>query len=214
MSLDSERTESDAEVLSVKQEPTITKTEKIAAMLGQSRTQMEEKAERIKMDARKENIRKYSIAVATTIVSTALFLLQKSDPNAGLNLMKFLVQSSAPVEIVGTNGLPTLIEFSATWCENCKVMAPRVFELEKEFVGRVNFVVVDGDDPSRQEMVDRFGVDGVPQFSMVGKDGSVKGNLVGMVPKAALASDLEALLHDVALPFPGLSLDELRPLSD
>lgn len=189
---------------------TLSKSEQMAVLLGQDIAELKRKAEHQKLELRNENIRNYGIALATTVVTCAVFAIQKADLSSGLNLMTVLRRSSAPIEVIGTNGKPTMIEFSAKWCENCKAMAPRVFELEKEFAGRVNFIVVDGEDPMRQEIVDDYGVDGIPQFSMVGKDGKVRGNLIGMVPKGALRSDLDALLREESLPFPGLSLEELR----
>lgn len=188
----------------------LSKSAQMAALLGQDTSELEKKGEQVKLNFRNDNRRKYGIVVATVVVTTVFFFLQKADVSSGLNLMTVLKQSSDPIEVVGTNGNPTMIEFSASWCENCKAMAPRVFDLEKQFAGRVNFIVVDGEDPARQQIVDEYGVDGIPQFSMVGIDGKVKGNLIGMVPKEILNSNLNALLHDEALPFPGLSLDELR----
>lgn len=186
------------------------KTAQIAAMLGQDTKKMKAEAERVKQEVNAENRRKYGLALTSIIVSSTLFFTQYLDPNSAVNLMQYMAKSSTPVNVVGTNGKPTLIEFSATWCENCKYMARRVFELENEYAGLVNFVVIDGEDPHRMEIVDKYGVDAIPQFSMISKDGNVQTNLVGLVPKSVLASDLDALLKDDILPFKGLSLEELR----
>lgn len=186
------------------------KSEEIAELLGQDTNELKSKAKQQRKELEIDQRTRYALAALSLIISGSLFAAQKLNPSSSLNLMRFLTESSAPVEVVGTNGRPSMIEFSATWCENCKVMARRVFELENEYGGRVNFVVVDGDDPGKQDIVERYGVDGVPQFSMVGSDGAVKGNLIGLVPKGALISDLEALLKKDELPFPGIPLDELR----
>lgn len=190
--------------------PKKSKSEKIAELLGQDVKELKAKAKQEKEEVQMDQRIRYAAAALSFIISGSLFFLQKSNPNSSLNLLHFLTETSAPVEVVGTNGKPSMIEFSATWCENCKTMARRVFELENEYAGRVNFVVVDDDDSGKQDIVEKYGVDGVPQFSMVGADGVVKGNLIGMVPKDALMSDLEALLRDDTLPFPGISLEQLR----
>lgn len=186
------------------------KTEEIAALLGQSKEEMEQKGSEIKKQVAAENRRKYGLALASTVISTALFFNTYLDPNSNINLMKYLTSTSTPVEVVGQNGKPTMIEFSATWCENCKYMARRVFELENEYSGRINFIVVDGEDPAIQDIVDKYGVDAIPQFSMISKSGEVQTNLVGLVPKSVLASDLDALLKEETLPFEGLSLAQLK----
>lgn len=186
------------------------KTEEMVELLGQNKEELENKTAESKATVAADNRKKYGLALASTVISTLLFVSQKLDPTAGINLMHFLTSTSAPVELIGQNGKPTMIEFSATWCENCKYMARRVFELENEYVGKVNFVVIDGEDPARQEIVDRYGVDAIPQFSMVSRDGKVRANLIGLVPKQALASDLEALLNGDTLPFRGLSLDAFK----
>lgn len=201
--------ESSADSSAVQAPDRKSKTEEMVELLGQNKAELEEKAAEIKAAAAADNRKKYGLALASAVISTLLFVSQKLDPTAGVNLMHFLTDTSAPIELIGQNGKPTMIEFSATWCENCKYMARRVFELENEYVGRVNFVVIDGEDPSRQEIVDRYGVDAIPQFSMVTKDGQVSVNLIGLVPKQALASDLEALLNGDTLPFKGLSLEAL-----
>lgn len=188
----------------------LSKSEEMAALLGQDVGELKRKAEKQKQDLWREKRGRILMALASMGIAGFIFWLRKNDPDASLNLMKFLAETSAPVEVVGTNGKPTFVEFSATWCTNCKVMSKRVFELEQEYGDRVNFVVVDGDDPSRSEMVEKFGVDGVPQFSMVSTEGEVRGNLIGLVPKEALQKDLDALINGEGLPFPGVSLQELR----
>lgn len=190
--------------------PKMSKTEQIAIMLGKNTDDMRVKSEKIKEEGRAEKRMSYGLALSSFVVGGVFFFVQYLDPNSSINLMQFMTQSSAPVDIIGTNGKPTLIEFSAAWCENCKYMAQRVFDLEKQYAGRINFVVVDGEDPERTDIVDKYGVDAIPQFSMISKDGKVEANLVGLVPKDVLMSDLDALLGDEALPFKGISLEQLK----
>ena len=42
--------------------------------------------------------------------------------------------------------LPCIIDFYADWCGPCKVVAPILEELSKEYAGRVNFYKVDTED--------------------------------------------------------------------
>lgn len=185
------------------------KTEKIAEMLGQSKESMEDASVKVQEQKRRGNLKKYGLALGTTIVAVSLFFLEKLDPNAGGNLLRFLQANSSPQAVVGMNERPSFVEFSASWCDNCKHMAQSVYELENVYSDRVNFVVVDGDDPINSDIVDRYGVDGIPQFSMVDKNGKVKANLIGRIPKEILVDDLEALIGENTLPFPGLTSEEL-----
>ena len=193
-----------------KEEKKVTKTQKIAAMLGQSRESMQESASRVKEAARMSNIKKYGMLTGTIIVSVSLFVLQKMNPNAELNVLKFMMANSDPPSIVGTNELPSVIDFGATWCTNCKAMAPRIFDVENMFAGRVNFVTVDSDDPKNADLLEQYEVDGIPQISFVDKNGKVKGNLIGIISKSVLSQDIDALLDDKPLPYPGLSIEQLR----
>lgn len=192
------------------QEDALSKTEQIAALLGQNKETMTASKNEIMNQTKLDNRKKYGLALASTLIATGLFLEEKFNPNAGVNLLRFMEANSAPLAVVGTNNKPSFVEFGASWCENCKTMARSVFELENEYAGKVNFLIVDGDDPKNADIIERFGVDGIPQFSLVDSSGSVKVNIIGRVPKQVLAQDLDALLQDKPVPFPGISLDALR----
>ncbi|PXF39829.1 hypothetical protein BWQ96_10470 [Gracilariopsis chorda] len=190
--------------------PKLSKTEQIAAKLGKSKESLEEARDNVMQQSKADKRKRYASAITATLVGVAAFLVQKLDPNSGVNLLRLMFESSAPASVVGTNNKPSMIEFSATWCENCRYTARSVFELEKKYGNEINFLVFNGEDPKNAEVVDRFSVDGIPQFSMISRDGTVKGNLVGRIPRNVLAEDLEALLKDEELPFPGLPFDEIR----
>lgn len=202
------QTEAKDEVSSSK--PKLTKTEEIAAKLGRSKESLEDARDNVMQRSREDMRKRYAYAITASVVGVAAFLVQKLDPNSGANLLKLMFDTSAPASVIGTNNKPTMLEFSATWCDNCRSTARSVFELEKKYGNDINFLVFNGEDPKNAEIVDRFSVDGIPQFSMISRDGTVKGNLVGRIPRNVLAEDLEALLKDEELPFPGLPLDEIR----
>ncbi|CAN8062656.1 unnamed protein product [Agarophyton chilense] len=187
------------------------KTERIAAMLGKSKQSLEQSRDDVLERDRKDKRKRYTAALISALIGTSAFLAQRLDPNSGVRLLRYMYAHSESPAVIGTNNKPTLMEFSTTWCSNCKASARTVFDLENRYIDRVNFLIFNGEDPNNAEILERYSVDGIPQFSMITRDGTVKGNLVGRIPREVLAEDLDALLEDRELPFPGLPLDALRP---
>lgn len=68
--------------------------------------------------------------------------------NSNINpvaMLREMERSSLPLPVALRNGRPTVVDFYADWCENCRVMAPRMAEIERAYGGRVNFVTLNGD---------------------------------------------------------------------
>merc|ERR1712087_1042971 len=97
--------------------------------------------------------------------------------------------NSQPITSIGNNGKPTVVDFWAPWCENCKQMAPTLYQVEQEFKVDVNFVMINGDDPNAWPLIEAFGVDAIPHLALVESDGPVDTALIGRVPKAWLEQD-------------------------
>ena len=73
-------------------------------------------------------------------------------------------------------------------------MAPMMYRLEKEYGGRVNFVLVDGADPKNEQLVSLFSVDGVPHFGFISAERKLLHTLIGNVPRQAMEASLRRLL--------------------
>ncbi len=84
-----------------------------------------------------------------------------------------------------------VVDFSATWCGPCKMIAPIVEELSQE-MGNVNFYNVDVDE--NQNLAAEYGIFSIPAI-LVMKDGVKQDIMVGFKPKAALKADIERLLQ-------------------
>lgn len=187
----------------------LSRTEEVAAKLGKSRESLTAQQEQVFEEARLSNVKKYGLAFLSVFLAVTSVLIEKFDPNAGVTLLRYLQNNSAPIEVVG-NGTPAVVEFSAAWCENCKLMAKGIFDLENEYLSRVNFVVLDADDPKNQGVADEYGVDGIPQLTLLDGDGKNLGSFVGRVPKTILSDNLNAILAGQKLPHPGFSSNDIK----
>ena len=81
-----------------------------------------------------------------------------------------------------------VIEFSASWCGPCKVLKPLMEELSNEMSDTMKFYYHDID--SEPNVPSRYGVRGVPTV-MIFKNGELKSQKVGAVPKSTLKSWLQ-----------------------
>lgn len=84
-----------------------------------------------------------------------------------------------------------LVDFWATWCGPCKIIAPVIEELAKEYEGKVIFAKVNTDENA--DLASRYSIRGIPTL-MFFKDGKVMDQVVGAVPKAQLKSKLDSLI--------------------
>jgi len=88
---------------------------------------------------------------------------------------------------------PVLVDFYAPWCGPCKMLAPILDSLAREYAGRVKLVKVNMDDAP--ELAQEYQITGVPTL-MLFQDGQVEETLVGL----ATARALRALLDRVSVP--------------
>ncbi len=65
--------------------------------------------------------------------------------------------------------LPAIIDFYADWCGPCKMVAPVLEELAKEYEGKIVIYKVNTD--TEQELAAVFGIQSIPTMLVIGADG-------------------------------------------
>jgi len=83
------------------------------------------------------------------------------------------------------SGTPVLVDFWAPWCGPCRVIAPILEEVAKEFEGKARVGKVNVDDSP--DIASRYGVRGIPTL-IVFKNGQIQGQMVGVNPKSNIVS--------------------------
>ena len=66
--------------------------------------------------------------------------------------------------------VPVLVAFYADWCGPCKMVAPVLEELSKEYEGKVNIYKVDTE--AEAELADVFGIRSIPTFLFIPLEGA------------------------------------------
>ena len=87
--------------------------------------------------------------------------------------------------------LPCLIDFYADWCGPCKMVAPILEELSKEYEGKINIYKVDTE--AEQELAAAFGIRSIPSMLFCPQDGQPQ-MAQGALPKDSLREAIENVL--------------------
>ena len=84
-----------------------------------------------------------------------------------------------------------VVDFFATWCGPCKMIAPSLEQLAKEYAGQINIYKVDVDKET--ELAQAFGIQGIPALLYIPMEGKPQ-MLQGAMPKDQLKEKIESIL--------------------
>lgn len=89
------------------------------------------------------------------------------------------------------SGEPMLVDFFATWCGPCKMLAPVIEELAADYEGKLHVLKLDTDE--NQSLAMNYGIMNIPTVVLF-QGGNEVDRLVGVLPKASFAQMIDAHL--------------------
>lgn len=94
-------------------------------------------------------------------------------------------------EILQSQGV-VMVDFWAVWCGPCRMIAPTVEELAKEYSGKLKVAKLNTDE--NPDIASKYKIMGIPTI-MFFKNGQKVDQVVGAVPKTQLKSKIDSLLN-------------------
>ena len=98
-------------------------------------------------------------------------------------MAEIIVTNENYIDEVINSELPVLLDFWATWCGPCMMLAPTIEELAEEYQGKIKVGKVNVDE--QEELAVMFGISAIPTVVAL-KDGEVVGKSVGVKTKEEL----------------------------
>ena len=84
--------------------------------------------------------------------------------------------------------IPVLVDFWATWCGPCKMLAPTIARIAEEKTGVLKVCKLDVDEVP--EIASKYRISSIPTL-MLFENGQLKKTSIGVQPKAAIEAMLE-----------------------
>lgn len=91
--------------------------------------------------------------------------------------------------------LPVLVDFWASWCQPCLMMAPVLDELaeDKDLEGKIKITKFNVEEAENQDLVSEYQVMSIPNMKVF-KGGRIIKEIIGMRPKEAIKEELKEVI--------------------
>jgi thioredoxin 1 len=123
---------------------------------------------------------------------------QTEDPMSS-ELIKHVSDASFDSDVLKSDK-PVLVDYWAEWCGPCKMIAPLLDEVSKDYDGRLQVTKMNVDE--NREVPAKFGIRGIPTL-MLFKDGQLAATKVGALSKSQLTAfidgHIDAHVHGAAV---------------
>ena len=102
--------------------------------------------------------------------------------------IRYVTDSTFAAEVLQAP-LPVLVDYWAEWCGPCRMIAPVLEEVAKEYAGRLVVAKLNVDE--NQQTPQKYGIRGIPTL-MLFKNGNVEATKVGAVSKSQLTAFIDS----------------------
>ena len=119
--------------------------------------------------------------------------------------IKVYVMSSEPIHVTDAayektvlqSSIPVIVDFWAPWCGPCKMVAPILDKLAKEYEGKILIAKINTDE--NPEWMMKYGIQGIPTMLFV-SNGKIVHRQVGALPERMLRDTVTQFMEVVTQP--------------
>ena len=126
-----------------------------------------------------------------SVLASLLFLFIVCTAQAAPKEIHWYNNFNQGAKVARETGKPLLLDFQAEWCGPCKMIAPILDDVSKEYGDRLQIAKMNVDD--NREVPAKFGIRGIPTL-MLFKGGNIEATKVGALSKSQLTAFIDSHL--------------------